>query len=145
MIRSPNFAWLGLEHELLPSRVRPLSEAAVKSTDPAHTAVLLEDTQRSVKVIAEGYGVLAEAMDKIKAKVEQHDGELDKLSFRISVHDKKIEAHDTELEELKARHEELSSDTRRRLDLIEAHLGSGEPPRPRPRPQRGSPKRRKAA
>ena len=87
------------------------------STDPAHIAVLFEDTQKSVKVIAEGHGVLAQHIADLEAKVEQHDRELDQLAIRVEVLDTK--------------HEELSAETRRRLDLIEAHLGAGEPPRPR--------------
>jgi len=88
----------------------------VSSTDPANIAVLFEDTQRSVKVIAEGHGVLAQHIADLETKDEQHDGELDQLEIRVAVLDTK--------------HEELSAETRRRLDRIEAHLALGEPTRP---------------
>ena len=114
---SHDFARLGLEHDLLRRVYAHSRRPAVSSTDPANIAVLFEDTQRSVKVIAEGHGVLAQHIADLEAKDEQHDGELDQLEIRVAVLDTK--------------HEELSAETRRRLDRIEAHLGLGEPTRPR--------------
>lgn len=107
---------------------------------------MLENLERSMKVLAEGHLALVERLDRMEARFETR---FEQLETRLMTLETKFEARFEQLEirlmTLETKFEEFAADTRRRLDRIETHLGLDGPHRPAKRALRGAPKRRKAA
>ena len=91
------------------------------------TRVLLEDVRSQLKVVAEGHGLLVGRLDKVEAKLTEHDqrfdridGRLDRVEGRLDGVDGRLDGVENQLGQIQKQVGSVLIDHESRLKTLEA-------------------------